>query len=130
MQVLKQGSSGPEVLVVQSALRRAGFSPGAIDGSFGPGTEAALLGFQKSHGLVADGVVGNATAIALGIDDSDAPPPQAMPNVTVNIVSSMFPNTHLDSINANLPFVLSALKVADLTDLPMVLTALGTIRAE
>jgi peptidoglycan L-alanyl-D-glutamate endopeptidase CwlK len=130
MQVLQLGSSGPDVVTVQTALKNAGFSPGALDGDFGTATEAAVIGFQQAKGMSASGVVDNATASALGISTADLPPPSAMPNITVGIVSRMFPLTHLGNINTNLPFVLTALKAANLTDLPIVLAALGTIRAE
>lgn len=129
MELLQEGASGPDVIKVQTALKNAGFSPGVIDGNFGPGTEAAVIGFQQSHGLLADGKVGNATAAALGINGEE-PPAAALPDITVNIVSKMFPFTQLDNINNNLPCVLSALQAANLTDPPIVLAALGTIRAE
>jgi peptidoglycan L-alanyl-D-glutamate endopeptidase CwlK len=130
MDPLQEGASGPQVLRLQTKLKERGFSPGAIDGNFGPGTEAALLAFQKSQGLLADGVVGPTTATALGFDAADVPPPPDMPNVTLNIVAKMFPFTPLDNINRNLPHVLAALQAAGLTDLPIVLAALATIRAE
>jgi peptidoglycan hydrolase-like protein with peptidoglycan-binding domain len=37
------------------------------DGVFGPGTEAAVIAWQKSRGLVPDGIVGKATLAAMGI---------------------------------------------------------------
>lgn len=65
--MLKRGSSGPAVIQLQQALQAAGFSPGAIDGKFGPGTESAVKAYQRSKGLAADGIVGPLTASALGI---------------------------------------------------------------
>ncbi len=130
MDTLKEGASGADVVKLQDALRTHGFPPGTSDGNFGPATEAAVLAFQKSQGLLADGVVGPTTAVALGFAPADIPPPGPMPDVTVAIVAKMFPFTHMGSIAATLPHVLAALQAAGLTDLPMVLAALGTIRAE
>ena len=55
------------VRAVQRALKRAGFSPGRIDGFYGLQTIAAVNAFQLSNGLVSDGEVGPQTARALGI---------------------------------------------------------------
>ncbi|MGI5456842.1 peptidoglycan-binding protein [Streptomyces sp. CA-249302] len=59
------GSSGPEVAEVQCLLRRAGISPGGIDGMFGPLTRGAVVRFQKRAHLDADGIVGPHTWKAL-----------------------------------------------------------------
>ena len=48
---------GEVVTRVQNALKRLGLDPGKIDGVFGPATERAIMEFQTTHGLVADGVV-------------------------------------------------------------------------
>jgi peptidoglycan hydrolase-like protein with peptidoglycan-binding domain len=42
-------------------LLRARNHPVAVDGIFGPNTEAALKAFQQSRGLAADGIVGPQT---------------------------------------------------------------------
>jgi lysozyme family protein/peptidoglycan hydrolase-like protein with peptidoglycan-binding domain len=55
------------VIEIQKALASKRFSPGEIDGDFGPDTEAAVVAFQLAEGLVADGQVGGDTAAALGI---------------------------------------------------------------
>src|ERR1700733_1041449 len=127
--MLQLNSSGPEVTALQQALQAAGFSPGTIDGSFGPGTEAAVLAFQRSKGIAADGIVGPNTATALGLAAIPSIP-SAIAGVTVQIVSQMFPVTPIGNIKANLPPVLDALVSAELPDRAMVLMALGTIRAE
>ncbi|MFK0115104.1 peptidoglycan-binding protein [Streptomyces sp. NPDC090994] len=56
---------GPEVAEAQCLLRRAGISPGDIDGVFGPRTQRAVQRVQKRHGLVVDGVIGPHTWQAL-----------------------------------------------------------------
>ncbi len=65
MSVLKQGSSGPDVTALQTKLQQLGFDPNGVDGTFGPGTESALIAFQKSKGLTADGKAGPNTMAAL-----------------------------------------------------------------
>ena len=55
---------GIAVRLLQAKLRRLGY-PVVVDGVFGPRTEAAVRGFQRSHGLEVDGVVGPATAAAI-----------------------------------------------------------------
>ena len=56
MATLREGSTGPEVTKLQAKLNELGFSPGSVDGNFGPGTEAALIAFQQAKGLAADGI--------------------------------------------------------------------------
>ncbi|MGN0822556.1 MAG: spore cortex-lytic enzyme [Candidatus Gallimonas sp.] len=68
--VLRQGSSGGEVKEVQRRLKQWGYYSGAVDGVFGSATKAAVISFQKKNGLTADGVVGQATFAALGMNDS------------------------------------------------------------
>jgi putative chitinase len=148
MSVLKQGSTGPDVTSLQIRLKQLGFDPNGVDGNFGPGTKAALIAFQKSQGLQADGIAGPQTMSALEPDAATAVgtttsaassgggataatgAAPAIPGVTVDIVSKMFPGTPVANIKANLPVVLQALVDAGLADKSMVLMALGTIRAE
>ena len=127
--ILKLNSSGPDVAELQRALQAAGFNPGSIDGFFGNGTEAAVLAFQRSEGLAADGIVGPKTASSLSLNTIPSVP-SAIPNVTIAVVSTMFPVTPLGNIKLNLPVVLNSLASASLADKMMVLMALGTIRAE
>jgi len=133
MAVLKIGSTGPDVVALQQALAKAGFDPGGSDGAFGPGTESAVEAFQRSAGIAADGVVGPQTAASLSLGEVPAPQPEtasAIPAVTAAMVAKMFPVTPVQNIEKHLPAVLDAMVAVQLTDKPMVLMALGTIRAE
>ncbi len=64
---LKQGSTGPDVVVLQAELNRISQSYPAIpkipaaDGIYGPKTEAAVRKFQEIFGLSVDGIVGRST---------------------------------------------------------------------
>ena len=64
---LRQGSTGTLVKTVQTKLKNWGYYKGAVDGIYGAQTVAAVKYFQRSNGLVADGVVGAKTAAAMGI---------------------------------------------------------------
>jgi len=46
---------------IQRALKAAGVYTGEVDGKIGSGTREAIIEFQKSHGLKADGVLGHKT---------------------------------------------------------------------
>jgi murein L,D-transpeptidase YcbB/YkuD len=59
------GVKGDSVTRLQRALVAIGLDPGPRDGVFGRRTQAAVIAFQRQHGLVADGVVGRKTAAAL-----------------------------------------------------------------
>lgn len=50
---------------VQTALKKAGFYKGDIDGKQGPRTKEAIRAFQKARGIKVDGVVGKTTWQAL-----------------------------------------------------------------
>ena len=65
--VLKRGSSGADVKTMQQKLKNWGYYSGSADGIFGSGTESAVKLFQRTNGLTADGIVGSATAAALGM---------------------------------------------------------------
>lgn len=56
----------PTTKDIQTALKNAGFDPGSLDGKIGPRTRQAIKDYQKSKGLVPDGVVGPKTWNLLG----------------------------------------------------------------
>src|SRR5277367_2114144 len=112
---LKFGDSGDHILALQRALLNAHFNPGDIDGEFGNGTHAALIAFQHSEGLLADGVAGGITGPRLGL----AIPPDPVPAIagfSTSVVSQMFPSTPLGNIKANLPIVLGSLVDRKMTE--------------
>jgi N-acetyl-anhydromuramyl-L-alanine amidase AmpD len=71
-QGLRGGDHGPRVARLQRRLRAAYAAYAghlAVDGDFGPRTDAAVREFQRrSDGLTVDGVVGPVTAAALRLD--------------------------------------------------------------
>lgn len=140
VETLQQGSTGEGVKMAQEKLKTLGFSPGAIDGDFGPGTEAAVLAFQRSERLMdpdtnfPNGLLDAATQARLfGQTMPDLEGNQASDlreRVTVNLVSHVFPTTPLTTIKEHLPHVLDALAQHGLNDNTMVAMVLGTIAAE
>ena len=65
---VKRGSKGDAVRAVQESIRfhhQADTPPPAIDGAFGPRTDAWIRGFQAAVGTAPDGVVGPTTWRAL-----------------------------------------------------------------
>lgn len=63
--ILQRGERGEAVANLQRNLVRFGFQPGKPDGVFGYGTEAAVIAFQKTQGLTADGIAGPKTLTKL-----------------------------------------------------------------
>ena len=61
------GDTGDKVRQVQQKLSQWGYYSGAVDGVFGQATYDAVVRFQQKNGLRADGLVGSATAAAMGI---------------------------------------------------------------
>ena len=71
--LLRRGVFGADVRALQVALDGRGHRVGAIDGRFGPLTEAAVRSFQAGFGLKVDGMVGRTTRTALaGLGHNDS----------------------------------------------------------
>jgi len=62
---LNAGFSRAHITWVQQELKKLGLYKGAIDGVRGPQTQAAIKAYQKSKGLVQDGLPGPLTTSAL-----------------------------------------------------------------
>jgi predicted chitinase len=129
MDTLGYGASGAGVRALQGKLNSLGFDVGTVDGEFGPRTQGALIGFQRSRALREDGIAGPKTLNALGLA---ARPAQAavIDTVTTAQVSKLFPAISKPGIETYLPYLLSALRADGLVSKPMVSMALATIRAE
>lgn len=65
MRLYRKGDSGEPVRDIQGRLSALGFTSGDPLGEFLDGTAEAVLAFQRSHGLDADGLVGKHTWRAL-----------------------------------------------------------------
>jgi N-acetylmuramoyl-L-alanine amidase len=61
------GSQGEQVRQLQQKLQSYGYKISVVDGIYGSATYNAVVAFQKNNKLNADGVVGPATAAAVGI---------------------------------------------------------------
>jgi peptidoglycan hydrolase-like protein with peptidoglycan-binding domain len=63
--LMRQGYRGWDVAALQFMLKRRGYSPGSVDGGYGPATTSTVQRFQTAAGLTADGRAGHATISAL-----------------------------------------------------------------
>lgn len=86
-QVLRLGDRGPEVTNLQQELRQRGFNPGRVDGVYGSQTQEAVRQFQRTRGLLDDGIAGGETLTALGLSS------QARRNRYVVVVPVLNENT-------------------------------------
>lgn len=69
----RKGDSGTKVKKLQMALTLKGYYAGAIDGSYGDQTEAAVKKFQRAKGMSQDGIAGPSTIrILFGEEAPDA----------------------------------------------------------
>ena len=131
--LLMKGSSGADVdaLRVQLGALLSGAGDAAVPlGAEGEPVsndlDAAVRRWQAGIGVIADGIVGPRGRVLLGLDK----PVPLEPPLDLAFVCLLFPATKPANIARYLPYVEAALGVAGLTDRPMVLAALGTIRAE
>ena len=56
--IVKRGSISTYVLIAQDDLNTLGYRTNGLDGIFGVATKNAVIAYQRTKGLVADGVVG------------------------------------------------------------------------
>ena len=63
--ILKVGSTGSEISMLQTKLKTLNYDVGPIDGIYGSKTKTAVQGFQFDNHLLVDGIVGPQTQEAL-----------------------------------------------------------------
>jgi cell wall-associated NlpC family hydrolase len=63
--LLKIGSTGADVVQLQTELNYLGYNVGTTDGVFGVKTQSEVVAFQTANSLSVDGIVGSITATAL-----------------------------------------------------------------
>ena len=130
--MMRGSSSGPAVAQFKAALAAvlgddATAFPGLAEGDgFDADTEAALRRWQAGSGLIADGVAGPRCLALLGCRRTVEL--EIKPELAA--VRALFPQTKPSNIVRYLPYVTDALEALRLTDRPMILAALATIRAE
>ena len=69
--LLRSGSTGADVVELQTKLNAIGVDVGKVDGIFGDQTKQGVMTFQGTHSLAVDGIVGPLTANALNVTYSD-----------------------------------------------------------
>jgi peptidoglycan hydrolase-like protein with peptidoglycan-binding domain len=74
---IRLGDSGEQVAELQRRLTELGYYTASVSASFDGATEAAVLRFQQDNNLLADGIVGSETALALR-QPSGQPAPTAI----------------------------------------------------
>ncbi|MHC5933641.1 peptidoglycan-binding domain-containing protein [Nostoc sp.] len=63
--VLRVGSRGEAVKTAQNSLKQQGFYTANVTGVFDNNTRSAVMKFQKSKGLRADGIIGHRTLASM-----------------------------------------------------------------
>ncbi len=66
------GASGDTVTVIQTKLKNWGYYTGNVDGIYGYLTFKAIQRFQANNGLTPDGIAGDRTLSALGINTASS----------------------------------------------------------
>lgn len=89
MATSKYGSRGDEVKQIQQKLKNWGYYNGSVDGVYGSKTVAAVKKFQQKNGLTADGIAGQKTLQALGINVSSSSGGKTSNNSDLNLLSHL-----------------------------------------
>ena len=77
--LLRVGSIGPEVILLQKRLIELGYYSGEADGKYYEGTAGAVKNFQVQNGLDADGIAGEMTLRVLSGQEAKRYDPNFVP---------------------------------------------------
>ncbi|HLK64437.1 MAG TPA: peptidoglycan-binding protein [Bryobacteraceae bacterium] len=77
---MRKGSKGPEVESLQKDLIKSGYHQVTPDAHFGAQTDLAVRAFQRSKGLLPDGIAGPETLRALAGSGQNGAQPKTSPN--------------------------------------------------
>ena len=104
MEAIKLKSFGPEVKQWQLFLQSAGYKIPVADGAFGPQTERETIKFQVSHGLKADGVVGEKTWKFVTKVSENTPLSQRWPKQDYNSMVNFYGPVGENQTSLELPY--------------------------
>lgn len=85
----KYGSRGDEVKKIQTKLKDWGYYDGNVDGIYGSKTFEAVKKFQRKNGLTVDGIAGEKTLAALGINSGGNSSSASSNNTDLNLLSKL-----------------------------------------
>lgn len=85
----KYGSRGTEVKQIQTKLKSWGYYDGDVDGVYGSKTFEAVKSFQRKNGLTVDGIAGEKTLNALGINSTGNSNSSSSNNTDLNLLSKL-----------------------------------------
>ena len=96
------GSVNSYVTRLQNRLNELGYDCGTADGDFGYNTRNAVIRFQRDHGLIADGVVGQQTWPILyqGAQTPEEPEEPEEPENPGEVDTSTWPSVSYGSVNS------------------------------
>ncbi|MCC5634722.1 peptidoglycan-binding protein [Nostoc sp. CHAB 5844] len=119
--ILQRGDLSYEVMSLQRKLQATGYFEQPITGDFNAATEAAVIKFQKAHGLVGSGIVDTRTLTALesgasiNTSASSQPTTPAVVNAPKLRSPNTSPNTSLlrrGDINSQIKFIQQQLQAS------------------
>lgn len=82
------GSTGNVINQVQTKLKQWGYYTGSVDGIYGAKTYSAVRKFQGYNGLNVDGVIGEATLAAIGINTASSSGSSSGSSTSSNVSSN------------------------------------------